>query len=59
MFVFNSTPNGNKLVGIRNMMCMEFASKFNGTLVVKTQSLKLVKGMLSVTGPTNTLKDGV
>eukprot|EP00983_Pelagomonas_calceolata_P079961 1154930-Pelagomonas_calceolata.AAC.1 len=55
--VFNSTPSGNKLVGIRNRMGMEFASKFNGTLVVKSQSFKLVKGMLSATGLTNTQKD--
>eukprot|EP00983_Pelagomonas_calceolata_P013809 442381-Pelagomonas_calceolata.AAC.1 len=40
-------------------MGMKFASKFNGTLVVKTQLFKLVKGMLSVTGPANTQKDDV
>eukprot|EP00983_Pelagomonas_calceolata_P006297 208488-Pelagomonas_calceolata.AAC.2 len=39
--VFNSTPqaSSNKLVGIRNKMGMKFASKFNGTLVVKSQLL--------------------
>eukprot|EP00983_Pelagomonas_calceolata_P118792 1160537-Pelagomonas_calceolata.AAC.1 len=31
-------------------MGMEFARKFNGTLVVKSQIFKLVKGMLSETG---------
>eukprot|EP00983_Pelagomonas_calceolata_P068663 1150027-Pelagomonas_calceolata.AAC.1 len=31
---------------------------FNGTLVVKIQLFKLVKGMLSVTSPTDTQKDG-
>eukprot|EP00983_Pelagomonas_calceolata_P032628 1023122-Pelagomonas_calceolata.AAC.3 len=29
--VFNTTPGGNKLVGIQNRMGMKFASKFNGT----------------------------
>eukprot|EP00983_Pelagomonas_calceolata_P075550 1153064-Pelagomonas_calceolata.AAC.9 len=38
-------------------MGMEFVSKHIGTLVVKSQLFKLVKGMLSVTGPTNTQKD--
>eukprot|EP00983_Pelagomonas_calceolata_P023840 750498-Pelagomonas_calceolata.AAC.1 len=57
--VFNSTPCGNKLVGIRNKMGTKFASKFNSTLVVKSQLFKVVKGMLSVAGPTNTQKDGV
>eukprot|EP00983_Pelagomonas_calceolata_P026651 835825-Pelagomonas_calceolata.AAC.1 len=47
ILVFNSTLNGNKLVGIHNRTGMEFAIKFNGTLV----------GMLSVTSPTNTQKD--
>eukprot|EP00983_Pelagomonas_calceolata_P069561 1150406-Pelagomonas_calceolata.AAC.2 len=51
-----STPTGRKLVGIHSKMGMAFASKFNGTLVVKM--FKLVKGMLSITGPTNTQKDG-
>jgi len=40
-------------------MGMEFASKFNGALMVKSQFLKLVKGMLSVVGATNTQKDGL
>eukprot|EP00983_Pelagomonas_calceolata_P047517 1140688-Pelagomonas_calceolata.AAC.2 len=30
-------PSGNKLVGIRSTMGMEYASKFNGILVVKSQ----------------------
>eukprot|EP00983_Pelagomonas_calceolata_P002677 89013-Pelagomonas_calceolata.AAC.1 len=38
---------------------MEFASKFNGTLVMKSQLFNLVKGMISVRGPTNTHKDVV
>eukprot|EP00983_Pelagomonas_calceolata_P039226 1137083-Pelagomonas_calceolata.AAC.1 len=54
---FNSTPSGNKLVGIHNRMGMEYTSKFNGTLVVKSQLFKLVKVMLNVTGPTNTQED--
>eukprot|EP00983_Pelagomonas_calceolata_P039390 1137165-Pelagomonas_calceolata.AAC.1 len=47
-----------KLVGIHNRMGMKCMSKFDGTLVVKYQVFKLVKGMLSTTGPTNTQKDG-
>eukprot|EP00983_Pelagomonas_calceolata_P089868 1157354-Pelagomonas_calceolata.AAC.5 len=39
-------------------MGMKFASKFIGTLVVKSQLFELVKGMLSITGPANTQKDG-
>eukprot|EP00983_Pelagomonas_calceolata_P079706 1154823-Pelagomonas_calceolata.AAC.2 len=39
-------------------MGMEFASKFIGALVVNSQLFKLVKGVLSVAGPTNTQKDG-
>eukprot|EP00983_Pelagomonas_calceolata_P030348 952428-Pelagomonas_calceolata.AAC.1 len=54
IFDFNSTPSGNKLVGVHNRVGMKFASRFNGTLVVKTQMFELVEGMLSVTGPTNT-----
>eukprot|EP00983_Pelagomonas_calceolata_P062855 1147466-Pelagomonas_calceolata.AAC.1 len=38
-------------------MGMKLASKFNGTLMVKSQLFKLVKGVLSTTGPTNTQKD--
>eukprot|EP00983_Pelagomonas_calceolata_P041348 1138028-Pelagomonas_calceolata.AAC.1 len=49
--------NGNKLVGTHNRMGMKFASKFIG--VVKSQLSKLVKGVLSVSVPTNTQKDGV
>eukprot|EP00983_Pelagomonas_calceolata_P110585 1159688-Pelagomonas_calceolata.AAC.1 len=51
---FNSTPSGNKLIGIHDRMDMEFASKFNGTMVVKSQLFKLVKGILNIAGPTNT-----
>eukprot|EP00983_Pelagomonas_calceolata_P015621 496287-Pelagomonas_calceolata.AAC.1 len=40
-------------------MGMKFASEFIGALVVKSQLFKLVKGVLSVAGPTNTQKDGV
>eukprot|EP00983_Pelagomonas_calceolata_P122321 1160896-Pelagomonas_calceolata.AAC.3 len=54
IIVFNSTPSGNKLVGINNRMGMKFASKFNGMLVVQSQSFKLIKGMLNVTAPTDT-----
>eukprot|EP00983_Pelagomonas_calceolata_P018514 580717-Pelagomonas_calceolata.AAC.1 len=57
MIVFNSTPSGDKL-GVHNRMGMKFASKFNGTLLmVKSQLFKLLKGVLSVAGPTNTQKD--
>eukprot|EP00983_Pelagomonas_calceolata_P080344 1155105-Pelagomonas_calceolata.AAC.6 len=57
--VFNSKPSGYKLVGIHNRMGMKFASKFIGALVVKSQLFKLIKGVFSVAGPTNTQKDGV
>eukprot|EP00983_Pelagomonas_calceolata_P035329 1104947-Pelagomonas_calceolata.AAC.2 len=40
-------------------MGMKFASKLNGTLVVKFQLFKLVKGVLSLTGPTDTQKDDI
>eukprot|EP00983_Pelagomonas_calceolata_P096019 1158082-Pelagomonas_calceolata.AAC.9 len=40
VFVFNSMPS-NKLVGEHNRMPMKFASKFVGTLVVKSQLFKL------------------
>eukprot|EP00983_Pelagomonas_calceolata_P097759 1158275-Pelagomonas_calceolata.AAC.5 len=40
-------------------MGMKFASKFIGALVVKSQLMKLVKGVLSAAGPTNTQKDGL
>eukprot|EP00983_Pelagomonas_calceolata_P005945 198007-Pelagomonas_calceolata.AAC.1 len=59
VFVFNSTPSDNKLVGTHDRMSMKFASKFIGVLVVKSQSFKLVKGVLSVADPINTQKDGV
>eukprot|EP00983_Pelagomonas_calceolata_P115857 1160245-Pelagomonas_calceolata.AAC.2 len=48
ILVFNSTPSGNKLVGIHNRMGMKFASKLIGTTVVKPQLFKLIKGVLSV-----------
>eukprot|EP00983_Pelagomonas_calceolata_P047384 1140620-Pelagomonas_calceolata.AAC.13 len=35
IIVFNSTPSGNKLVGIHNRMVIKFVSKSNCTLVVK------------------------
>eukprot|EP00983_Pelagomonas_calceolata_P003317 107621-Pelagomonas_calceolata.AAC.3 len=41
--VFNSASSGNKLVGILNRMGMKFVSKFNGTLMVQSQLLKLVQ----------------
>eukprot|EP00983_Pelagomonas_calceolata_P058831 1145648-Pelagomonas_calceolata.AAC.2 len=40
-------------------MGMKFASKFIGVLMVKSQLFKLVKGVLSVAGPTNTQQDVV
>eukprot|EP00983_Pelagomonas_calceolata_P028884 905634-Pelagomonas_calceolata.AAC.1 len=39
ILAFNSTPNNNKLVGIRNIMGMRFASKLNGTLVISPSCL--------------------
>eukprot|EP00983_Pelagomonas_calceolata_P023428 737993-Pelagomonas_calceolata.AAC.1 len=52
VIVFNSTPCGNKLVGILDTMGMRFASNFNGTLV----------GMLShtydITSPTKAQENG-
>eukprot|EP00983_Pelagomonas_calceolata_P101285 1158679-Pelagomonas_calceolata.AAC.5 len=36
---------------------MKFASKSNGTIMVKFQFLKLVQGMFSVIDPTDTQKD--
>eukprot|EP00983_Pelagomonas_calceolata_P021453 672427-Pelagomonas_calceolata.AAC.1 len=38
-------------------MGMKFTSEFNGTLLVKSQSFKLGKGVLSIAGPTDTQKD--
>eukprot|EP00983_Pelagomonas_calceolata_P045850 1139895-Pelagomonas_calceolata.AAC.5 len=58
IIVFNSTPRGNKLVGVYNRMGMQFASKSNGTPVVKSQLFKLVQGMLNTAGPTNNQEDG-
>eukprot|EP00983_Pelagomonas_calceolata_P064751 1148260-Pelagomonas_calceolata.AAC.1 len=40
-------------------MGMKVASEFIGALVVKSQLFKVVKGVLSVAGPTNTQMDGV
>eukprot|EP00983_Pelagomonas_calceolata_P053276 1143237-Pelagomonas_calceolata.AAC.1 len=57
--VFNSTPGGNKLVCAHNRMGMQFARKFYGMLMVKSQLFKLVKGMLNIAGPTDTQEDGV
>eukprot|EP00983_Pelagomonas_calceolata_P052738 1142981-Pelagomonas_calceolata.AAC.1 len=34
-------------------MGIKFVGKLNGTLVVKSQLLELVKGMLNTTGPAN------
>eukprot|EP00983_Pelagomonas_calceolata_P039577 1137228-Pelagomonas_calceolata.AAC.5 len=45
-------PGGEK-------MGMKLASKFQGTLLVKSQLFKLFQGILSVAGPTNNQKDGV
>eukprot|EP00983_Pelagomonas_calceolata_P053662 1143386-Pelagomonas_calceolata.AAC.2 len=57
--VFNSTPSGNKLVGVHNRMGMQFARKSKGMLVVKSQLFKLVKVVLSITCPTNAQDNGV
>eukprot|EP00983_Pelagomonas_calceolata_P058513 1145521-Pelagomonas_calceolata.AAC.1 len=38
---------------------MKFASKFNGTLVVKSQLYELVKGMLSIKCSTNAQENGM
>eukprot|EP00983_Pelagomonas_calceolata_P040267 1137537-Pelagomonas_calceolata.AAC.2 len=59
IFVFNSMPSCNQIVGIHDRMGMKFTSKCNGTMLVKSQLFKLpvIKGMLSETGPTNTQKD--
>eukprot|EP00983_Pelagomonas_calceolata_P023560 742666-Pelagomonas_calceolata.AAC.1 len=51
--VINSTLSGNKLVGISYRMSMKSVSKFNGTLVVKSQLFKLVECMFCVTRSTN------
>eukprot|EP00983_Pelagomonas_calceolata_P042624 1138576-Pelagomonas_calceolata.AAC.1 len=59
MIVFNSTPSGDKLVGIHNRMGMKLASKFNGTLMFKSTFFELVKGVFSITGPANTQKDSM
>eukprot|EP00983_Pelagomonas_calceolata_P030367 952993-Pelagomonas_calceolata.AAC.1 len=36
--LLNSTPSGNMLVGIHNRMGMEFASNFNGTVMLNHRS---------------------
>eukprot|EP00983_Pelagomonas_calceolata_P045465 1139751-Pelagomonas_calceolata.AAC.5 len=59
VLVLKSTPGGNKFMSILNRMGMQVARKFQGTLLVKSQLFKLVQGMLSIAGPTNTQKDGV
>eukprot|EP00983_Pelagomonas_calceolata_P026071 818821-Pelagomonas_calceolata.AAC.1 len=41
ILVFNSTPSGDKPVGIHDRMGTKFASKFIGALVVKSQLFKL------------------
>eukprot|EP00983_Pelagomonas_calceolata_P038182 1136701-Pelagomonas_calceolata.AAC.1 len=57
MIVFDSTPSGNKLVGIHNRMGMKFPSKFSGPLMVKSKLFELVKGVFYITGPANTQKE--
>eukprot|EP00983_Pelagomonas_calceolata_P076286 1153362-Pelagomonas_calceolata.AAC.3 len=54
--IFNSTPSGNKPVGIHDRMGMEFASEFIGALVVKSQLFKLVRVFIIIS-PTNTQED--
>eukprot|EP00983_Pelagomonas_calceolata_P120484 1160712-Pelagomonas_calceolata.AAC.2 len=56
--VFSLPPSGNKHFGTHDRMGMEFASKFNSMLVVKSQLFTLVKVVLSITIPINTQKDG-
>eukprot|EP00983_Pelagomonas_calceolata_P040646 1137708-Pelagomonas_calceolata.AAC.2 len=57
--VINSTPSGNKLVGILYRTGMKSVSKFNGTSVVKSQLFKLVECMFCVTSSTNAQENGV
>eukprot|EP00983_Pelagomonas_calceolata_P072793 1151877-Pelagomonas_calceolata.AAC.1 len=57
--VFHSTSNGNKLVSVLNRMGMKFLSRFIRPLMVQSTSSKLVQGMMSIAGPTNTQKDSV
>eukprot|EP00983_Pelagomonas_calceolata_P084377 1156351-Pelagomonas_calceolata.AAC.13 len=52
-----NTPCGNKLVGILNRMGMKLASKFDGTLVVRSQKFELVKAMLSIMSPIDAQKN--
>eukprot|EP00983_Pelagomonas_calceolata_P059501 1145946-Pelagomonas_calceolata.AAC.1 len=56
--VFNSAPCGDNLVGILKRTGMKFASKFNGTLEVQPQLLRLVKGMLSIKISINVQENG-
>eukprot|EP00983_Pelagomonas_calceolata_P003305 107262-Pelagomonas_calceolata.AAC.1 len=41
--VFNSMPSSDKLVGAHNRMGMKLASKFNGTMMVKSKLFELIK----------------
>eukprot|EP00983_Pelagomonas_calceolata_P070290 1150728-Pelagomonas_calceolata.AAC.1 len=43
---FNNTPSGYKLVGVHNRMGMKLASKYNGTLMVKSKLFELIKGFI-------------
>eukprot|EP00983_Pelagomonas_calceolata_P115587 1160217-Pelagomonas_calceolata.AAC.6 len=55
----NSTFSGNKLVGILYRMGIKSVSKFNGTLVVKSQLFRLVECMFCVTRSTSTQENGM
>eukprot|EP00983_Pelagomonas_calceolata_P010008 324737-Pelagomonas_calceolata.AAC.1 len=57
--VINSTPSGNELVGVHNRMGMKLASKFNGTLMVKSKLFELIKGVSNIRGPANTQKESI
>eukprot|EP00983_Pelagomonas_calceolata_P102658 1158832-Pelagomonas_calceolata.AAC.2 len=59
LFIFNSTPSGNKLVGILNRVGLKLVGKLNGTLLVQTQLFQLVRSMLSITCPTNAQEIGM
>eukprot|EP00983_Pelagomonas_calceolata_P052914 1143067-Pelagomonas_calceolata.AAC.1 len=48
-----------KMRGSRNRTGMKISSKFIGASVVQTKLCKLVQGMISIAGPTNTQKDSV
>eukprot|EP00983_Pelagomonas_calceolata_P004543 147655-Pelagomonas_calceolata.AAC.3 len=43
MIVINSTPSGDKLVGVHNIMGMKLASKFDGMLMVRSKLFELVQ----------------